>query len=132
MDSHLNNLNNNKIFVGLAIILLNVGSKYISIDLPKSLDNIFKHGLLRKIVIFCLLFISTRDIKISILMTLLFVLIFSILFNENSNACILPENYLNFKDEIDFNEDGKISSDEVDLAKTLLKKYKEYKNKKQL
>ena len=124
IDTFLSNLSNNKIFIGLAIIFMNVGSKYISIDLPKSLDNIFKHNFLRKFVIFCILFISTRDIKISILLTLVFVLLFSILLNENSSSCILPENYLNFESELDLNNHGKISADEVETVRKVLKKYK--------
>jgi len=121
MDQHLNN---SKILVGFALILINVGSKYISYDLPKTLDNIFKHSLLRKIVVFSIVFISTRDIKISLLITLLYILLFSILLHEDSDLCILPEQYLNFKKDFDLNDDGKISKDEIETIKKIIKQYK--------
>jgi hypothetical protein len=93
---------------------MNVGSRYIGMDLPKSLDNIFQHVWLRQLVVFSIAFVATHDIKISIFITLLFILIFTILLNENSKGCILPKHY------IDFNKDGKISDDEIARAKKLL------------
>ena len=106
-----------KIFTGCAIILTNIGSKYIQRDLPKSLDNIFDNIWFRRLIIFCLIFISTRDIKISILITILYILIFTTLLHENSKACILPKKYL------DFNKDGIVSEDELIKARQLLKQH---------
>ena len=107
-------LNNNKLLTGCAMIIMNIGSKYIQTDLPKSLDNIFRHIWLRRLVVFCIAFISTHDIKISIIITLLYILLFTILLHEDSSACILPKQYL------DFNKDGIISKDEIDKAKLIL------------
>jgi hypothetical protein len=125
MEQLLFYLNNNKLFTGCAMIVMNIGGRYISKDLPRSLDNIFKHIWIRRLVIFCIAFIATHDIKISLLITLSYILIFSILLNENSGMCILPESYL------DFDEDGVISTEELVKAKNILDKYKKhiYKNK---
>lgn len=125
MDQLLIYLNNNKIFSGCAMIIMNIGSRYISKDLPRSLDNIFKHLWLRRLVIFCVAFIATHDIKISLFITLAYILLFSVLLNEKSEMCILPENYL------DFDEDGVISQEDIIKAKNILDKYKaQIKNKK--
>ena len=118
MESIILNLNNSKLFVGCSLILMNIGSRYIIHDLPKTLDNIFKHNILRKLVIFCIIFVAIRDIKMSILITLLYVLIFNILIHEKSAACILPNHYL------DFNGDGEVSPEEIEKAKAILSKYK--------
>ncbi len=124
MESTIFYLNNSKIFTGCAMMIMNIGSKYMSLDLPKSLDNIFQNVWARRIVIFCIAFIATHDIKISLFITLLFILIFRILLNENSKACILPKQYL------DFNKDGIISQEEVMKAKQILSEYgKQSKNK---
>lgn len=125
MDQLIFHINNNKIFAGCAMIIMNIGGRYISKDLPHSLDNIFKNILIRRLVIFCIVFIATRDIKISFLITLVYILLFSILLNEKSGMCILPKSYL------DFNEDGVISNEELIKAKYILDKYKKlYKKNK--
>jgi hypothetical protein len=116
-------LNNDKIFMGCSMMLMNIGGKYMHQELPKSLDKIFENKWLRRLVIFCVAFVSTRDIKISLFITLIFILLFSILLNENSKGCILPKKYL------DFNDDGIISPEEIKKAKEILKKYY-IKNKK--
>ena len=117
MDSTLMFLNNSKLFNGCAMMIMNVGGKYMNLDLPHSLDNIFQNIWIRRLVIFCIAFVATRDIKISLLITLLFILIFTVLLNEKSKGCILPINYL------DFNKDGVISKEEVMRAKEILAKY---------
>ncbi len=122
MEPALIYLNNNKVFAGCAMMLMNIGSKYVGLDLPRSLDNIFKNSWIRRIIIFCIAFVATHDIKISIFITLLFVLIFRILLNENSKGCILPKKYL------DFNKDGLVSENEIIKAKEILSKYKKQIN----
>lgn len=117
LDSAIYQINNNKLIIGLAMILMNVGSKYVIQDLPRSLDNIFQNIWLRRLIIFCMAFISTHDVKTALLLTLLFILIFNILLNEKSKGCILPAKYL------DFNKDGIITQDEVKRAKEILTKY---------
>lgn len=114
-------LNNSKFFTGCTMMLMNIGGKYMGHDLPKSLDNLFKNEWLRRLVIFSIAFVSTHDIKISILITLLFILIFRILLNEKSQGCILPKEY------IDFDDNGNVSYEEVIKAKEILKKYKKSK-----
>lgn len=121
MDPIFYYLNNSKFFAGCTMMLMNIGGKYMGHDLPKSLDNIFKNEWLRRLVIFSVAFVSTRDIKISILITLLFVLVFRILLNEKSKGCILSQEY------IDFDESGNVTYEEVIKAKEILKKYKKSK-----
>lgn len=86
-------LNNSKLFTGCMMMFMNVGSRYIVKDLPKSLDQIFDNIWIRRFVIFCIAFIATHDIKISILITLASIILFTYLLNENSKCCILPEHF---------------------------------------
>ena len=113
MEYALANLNNSKIFAGCTMLLMNIGGKYIATDLPKSLDKIFSNIWVRRFVIFCIAFIATRDIKISIFITLIFIIVFTILLNENSMSCILPKEY----------KSTKITQREADEAKKTLEKY---------
>lgn len=96
MDTLLLNLSNNKLFGGCIILLTNIGGKYIALDLPNNLDKIFsKYLFLRCLVLFSILFMATRDIKIAILLSLLFFIITKFFINEKSKFCIIKNEVIN-------------------------------------
>ena len=64
---YLEVLNNNKYFVGIIMILLNLGSKYISIELSNSQEKILGSPIIRRLILFTVFFTATRDIWISFL-----------------------------------------------------------------
>ena len=76
-------LNTNKYFAGLMIVLLNIGSKYNTIELSKSQQNFFKSDKFRYILIFAMLWSATRDIKTSLVLTVFVHVFTAYLFNEN-------------------------------------------------
>jgi hypothetical protein len=75
-------INNNKLLGGCAMILMNIGSRYIIADLPKNLDRIFESMWMKRLIVFCIAFIATRDIKIAFFITLLFIILFNYLLHE--------------------------------------------------
>lgn len=82
-------LNNSKIFVGCIMLLMNLGGRYISHELPSNIDEILNRKWVRILIISSIIFVATRDIKISILLTLLFVLVFKFLLDNSSKFYIL-------------------------------------------
>lgn len=118
MDFFFQSLNNNKFFSGCLMLFMNIGGRYITMDIPKTTDNLFKNKFLRYLVVFSISFIATHDIKISILLTLLFILIFKFLLDNNSKSCILPNSYIN-----DIKIDKQITENELKHASNILKKY---------
>jgi len=90
MEYIFNILNNNLFFSGCAMFIMNIGSKYIIHEIPDTIDYYFmNYKIFRYIVIFCIAFISTRNIKISILLTLVFILVFNFLIETNSKFCLI-------------------------------------------
>jgi len=112
-------INNSKLFAGCIMILMNLGGKYVSKDVSRAADNILDTKLTRRFLIFCIAFVATRDVVSSIIIMLLFIVIFSYFLNENSNYCILPKKYII---NIDENKDGIISKEEIEKSKKLLDK----------
>tara|TARA_Y200000002_G_C22669521_1_gene659362 strand:+ start:119 stop:415 length:297 start_codon:yes stop_codon:yes gene_type:complete len=93
MDSLLINLSNSPLFNGSIMLLSNIGGKYLALDLPKNIDVLFEnYAILRYIILFSIFFIATRDIKISVLLTLFYFIFIKFLLNENSRFCLLKEN----------------------------------------
>jgi len=91
--SNLKLLNDSKFFAGLIILTMNIGSKYISVELSKTQENYIKYSLGRQILIFAIIWMGTRDIVTSLIMTILFILFADYLFNEHSKYCIIPDQY---------------------------------------
>ena len=117
-DLIISNINNNKYFYAVAMILLNMGSKYIDIDLGNGHKKFLSSKILRRIVIFTVAFVATRDIIASLIITASFVILVLNLFNTKSSNCILPKTLR----ELDKNNDGEISPDEIEHAYNILKK----------
>ena len=121
----INNLNHSKFFAGLVMILLNIGSKYISIKLSKTQESYLKNSVARQILIFAICWMGTKDIMVSLILTTVFIVLTQHLFHEKSKFCILPESWKVFEDVLDLDGDGKISDDEIKKAMKILKKARE-------
>ena len=98
MDQFIYSLNNDKVFAGFMMLLMNIGGRYISKEVPDSVDLLFQNVWLRRAVVFGIAFIATRDIITAIFITFLFILVFNYLINEKSAFCILPERFQPKKD----------------------------------
>jgi hypothetical protein len=120
----VNILNDNKFFAGIIMLIMNIGSKYLTVELSKTQENYIKYSLGRQIIIFSILWVGTRDIAISLILTILFVVSADYLFNENSKYCIIPEQYKELRNEI-----GKdiVTQKEVNDAINTLKRAKKNK-----
>ena len=104
VEHYVNFLNTNKIFAGCIMLLMNLGGRYITNELPENMEKIFDRPWIRRLIIFSLFFFATRDIKISILLTLGFILTFKFLLDEKSRFCILnklSENKVSKKDAVE-------------------------------
>ena len=84
-------LNNSKYLAGLSMLILNLGSKYISMELSSSHEELLSNRIFRRFIIFTVVFISTRDIWVSFIITCIFIIFVSNLFNENSNYCLIKK-----------------------------------------
>ena len=115
-------LNNSKLFSGLIMLLMNIGSKYITIELSKTQSQYLSGSIARQLLIFCISWMGTRDIFKALALTAFFNILTNHLFNENSNYCIVPHQYRSFQRVVDTDGDGIVSDEEVQNAKKILEK----------
>ena len=124
----INVLNDNKYFAGIIMLTMNIGTKYVMIDLSKTQENYVKYSLGRQLVIFSILWIGTRDIFISLILTAIFILLVDYIFNENSKYCIIPDKYK----EIQQTAGGEVvTQKQVNDAINVLKQARKNKNEKE-
>jgi hypothetical protein len=131
IHQHVLYLNNNKFFAGIIMILLNVGSKFISVQFSKSAEEYMKLAIGKQLLVFAMAWMGTRDIYTALVLTAVFVILSDNLFNEESPYCVIPERYRVLNNLIDTNNDGIVSDQELKEAEAVLAKAKQQREKKQ-
>ena len=130
LHSHILYLDNSKFLVGIVMILLNIGSKFIVIQFSKSTEEYLRNTVTKQLLIFCMSFMGTRSILISLTLTAIFTILSDHLFNEESPYCIVPHEHRVLHKLIDTNGDGSISETEIAAANALLEKARREKELK--
>ena len=112
-------LNQSKYFAGIMMLVLNLGSKYITMELSESQDELLRNKIIRRFLVFTVVFVATRDIFVSLILTGIFILLVSGLFNENSNYSIVTKPVI-----------SSVSEEEYRQAMKIVKSYEFQKKKK--
>jgi hypothetical protein len=68
-------LNNSKLFLGIMLIILNIGSRNLVDELSTNPDEYNRNLVLRRIAVFAVCFVGTRDLVVSLLLTAGFIII---------------------------------------------------------
>jgi hypothetical protein len=122
INNAVKSLNTSKFFAGIIMIIMNIGSRYITVKFSPTVENYIRYGLSKQILIFSMCWMASRDIYISITLTASFLILSEFLFNDESKLCIVPEKYRALTDVMDQNKDGKIDQDEINRAIEILQK----------
>ena len=118
-------INHSKFFSGLMMVMLNIGSKYVTVQLSDSQKKILnKYAIFRQILIFSIFWMGTKDVYTSLAMTAVFIVLTQHIFNERSKYCVLPKRWTDIQAAMDQNSDGKLSEQEIDNAIQILQKSK--------
>lgn len=67
-------LNNNLFIVSFTTLLANLGSKYVYNDFSEELEELFDTPLVRKIVIFAMVYGATRDFMLACSLMLIYII----------------------------------------------------------
>ena len=128
MNHHIMYLNNSKFFAGIVMILLNVGSKFITIQFSKSTEEYMKYAVSKQLLVFSMAWMGTRDIYTALGLTAIFTILSEYLFNEESSMCIVPSQYRVLHKLVDINQDDMVSEIELSNAIAILEKARREKH----
>jgi hypothetical protein len=129
-NHHVMYLNNSKFFAGVIMILLNIGSKFITIQFSKSTEEYMKWSVSKQLLVFAMAWMGTRDIYTALGLTAVFTILSEYLFNEESSLCIVPYQNRVLHKLIDTSDDGVVSESELAAAIAVLEKAKREKQRK--
>lgn len=101
LQIQLDRLSENKIFIGLIMIMVNIGARFIIEELSDEQRAFIKNKYVRKVIIFCSVFMATRDIVIAGIVTGAFtILMEEVLKTEEKQQSEKPKGS-NAKQELD-------------------------------
>jgi len=105
-------LSSNKYVLGIMILLINLGARYIGNELNEFSHKVLNHKFARRFLIFLVIWMGSRDIVVSLVITTCFILLSNTLLNEQSSYCILP-----------IESSTPISKEEYEIAKKMVSNY---------
>uniref|UniRef100_A0A6C0DVM8 Uncharacterized protein n=1 Tax=viral metagenome TaxID=1070528 RepID=A0A6C0DVM8_9ZZZZ len=91
LENFLQIFNTNPYFIGLMMLILNLGGRFISLEVTKKQEQFLQLPWVRRVLIFTVLFVATRNIWVAFWATVTVVLFLGYLFNENSALCIFGD-----------------------------------------
>ena len=108
----------NKYMIGLIMVVVNLGARFIVNELDEKQKKLINSKYLRRLLIFLVIYIATKDIGISIVLTVVVVMFLFEFFNENSEFSLLPKKNEEENTNQDLDKDQKIDKI-IDELKTL-------------
>ena len=73
-------INENKYIIGLTMIMLNIGARFIIDELDDDLRKLISNTVVRRVVIFCSFFMATKDLFTATVLTVIFVILINEVF----------------------------------------------------
>jgi hypothetical protein len=88
LDVLMNTINTNPYFIGLMMLLLNLGGRFLALEISKDQEKFLSQPMVRRFFLFAVLFVATRNIVIAAALAFVVILLLGYLFNENSTLCL--------------------------------------------
>lgn len=88
LDTLIIYLNSNPYFIGIMMLLLNLGGRFLALEVTKEQEKFFQHPWVRRFLIFVVFFMGTRNVFVAFVMWVIAILLMGYLFNENSSLCL--------------------------------------------
>ena len=88
LDIVMASVNSNPYFIGIMMLLLNLGGRFLALEISKEQEKFLSHPVVRRFFLFAVLFMGTRNLIISLGLTVIVIILLGYLFNENSELCL--------------------------------------------
>jgi hypothetical protein len=88
LDALMATVNTNPYFIGLMMLLLNLGGRFLALEISKDQEKFLSQPLVRRFFLFAILFVATRNVVIAAGLAIIVILLLGYLFNENSDLCL--------------------------------------------
>ena len=91
IDAAISGINTNTYFIGLSMLILNLGGRHLAMSLTPEQDKFFQNPWIRRAMLFVVIFVATRNVFTALWLSLGLVLAIGYLFNEYSSLYLFGE-----------------------------------------
>ena len=123
----------NPYFIGLMMLILNLGGRFLALEITKEQEQFFQNQWVRRGLIFIVFFVATRSILVAFWLTLIAVLVLGYLLNENSSLCVFSGGRSGSscakkddKKDDTSKQGGGMTPEEQEILRRLSEKYQRY------
>jgi hypothetical protein len=88
IDAMISGINTNTYFIGLSMLMLNLGGRHLATSLTPAQDRFFQNPWVRRLLLFVVIFVATRNIFTALWMSIGLLITMGYLFNEHSDLYI--------------------------------------------
>lgn len=88
LDTLMAGINSNPYFIGIMMLLLNLGGRFLALEISKDQEKFLSQPLVRRFFLFAVLFVATRNILVAAALAFVVILLLGYLFNETSELCL--------------------------------------------
>jgi hypothetical protein len=107
-------INDNKYMIGITMIMLNIGARFIIDELDDDLRKMISNTIVRRVVIFCSFFMATKDLFTATVLTIIFVILINEVFAKELDK-------LDDDDDDDKKKGGSFNKNEIEKTIQSLK-----------
>ena len=129
LNNSIDSLNSSTFFAGIMMICLNIGSRYIQLNLDESTESYIKYALTKEIMVFTISWMATRNIYMSLGLTAVFIVLADFIMNEKSRYCLLPKKFIQSRRMNELVDNKILSEKEINDALEVLERAKVQKFK---
>lgn len=116
IEAFFNTLNTNPFFIGVMMLLLNLGGRFLGMEISKNQERFMQHPWVRRFFIFTVLFVATRNILAAFFLTIIILVFLAYLLNENSDL------YLGPKEPVEKAQVAGLTVEETEILRRLTEK----------
>lgn len=116
-DKQFSPLNNSSLIVACCMVAMNLGAKYLTLNIDPEFDEILQSSLMRKIVVFAILYLATRKFLYAIIGSVFIYIISRFILNKESKLYIL-------KNKKRLNNNNQLTKEDLKYISNILLKTK--------
>ena len=88
IEAFFGSFNTNTYFIGLMMIILNLGGRHLATSLTPEQDKALQHPWVRRALLFVVIFVATRNVFTAFWMSITVILVLGYLTNESSRLYV--------------------------------------------
>ena len=89
LEASISAFNTNPYFIGVTMLLLNLGGRFLAMEITKEQEKFFQQTWVRGLLLFVVVFVATRNIIVAFWLSIIVMILLRLLLNENSQFYLL-------------------------------------------